>query len=94
MEDNISLAEKEERLQELNNLVNKYAHLSNEKMLNKIVPVLIEGYSDKPGVLMGYTDTSKLVNVIGDEKHIGKIVNVEITDIKSWSLNGRIINED
>jgi tRNA-2-methylthio-N6-dimethylallyladenosine synthase len=94
MEDNISLAEKEERLQKLNDLVNKYAHLSNEKMLNKIVPVLIEGYSDKPGVLMGYTDTFKLVNAIGDEKHIGKIVNVEITDIKSWSLNGRIINED
>lgn len=94
MEDNISLAEKENRLQRLNDLVNKYARLSNENMLNKVVPVLIEGYSDKEGILMGYTDTFKLVNVVGDEKYIGQIVNVLITDIRSWSLNGRIVNED
>jgi tRNA-2-methylthio-N6-dimethylallyladenosine synthase len=64
MEDNISLSVKEDRLQRLNNVVNKYARESNEKMLNKIVPVLIEGYSEKSNdILMGYTDTFKLVNV-------------------------------
>jgi tRNA-2-methylthio-N6-dimethylallyladenosine synthase len=95
MKDNISLDVKEERLQRLNNLVNKYAKESNEKMLHKIVPVLIEGYSEKSNdILMGYTDTFKLVNVEGDSKNIGHIVNVEITDIKSWSLNGRIVNGD
>jgi tRNA-2-methylthio-N6-dimethylallyladenosine synthase len=95
MEDNISLSVKEDRLQRLNNLVNKYAHESNEKMLNKVVPVLIEGYSEKSNAtLMGYTDTFKLVNVEGDSKYIGHIVNVEITDIKSWSLNGRMVNGD
>jgi tRNA-2-methylthio-N6-dimethylallyladenosine synthase len=93
MKDNISLSIKEERLQRLNNLVNKYAKESNEKMLHKIVPVLIEGYSEKSSdILMGYTDTFKLVNVEGDSKNIGHIVNVEITDIKSWSLNGRIVD--
>lgn len=95
MKDDISLEEKEQRLQTLNRVVNKYARLSNEKMLHKIVPVLIEGYSEKGNnMLMGYTDTFKLVNVEGDEKYIGKIVDVEITDIKSWSLNGRIIDGD
>ncbi|MDD4644244.1 MAG: MiaB/RimO family radical SAM methylthiotransferase, partial [Bacilli bacterium] len=95
MKDDISLEEKEQRLQTLNRVVNKYARLSNEKMLHKIVPVLIEGYSEKGNnMLMGYTDTFKLVNVEGDKKYIGKIVDVEITDIKSWSLNGRIINGD
>jgi len=95
MEDNITLEEKELRLQELNKLVNKYSRLSNEKLLHQVVPVLIEGYSEKGNnTLMGYTDTFKLVNVIGDEKHIGKIVDVEITEVKSWSLNGRINDAD
>jgi tRNA-2-methylthio-N6-dimethylallyladenosine synthase len=93
MEDNISLSVKEDRLQRLNNVVNKYARESNEKMLNKIVPVLIEGYSEKSNdILMGYTDTFKLVNVEGNSKNIGCIVNVKITDIKSWSLNGVIVD--
>mgnify|MGYP001149966276 CR=1 FL=1 len=95
MQDNLSLMEKEERLQRLNALVNKYSRLSNEKLLNQTVPVLIEGYSEKGNdTLMGYTDTFKLVNVVGDKKHIGKIVNVEITDVKSWSLNGRVVDAD
>jgi tRNA-2-methylthio-N6-dimethylallyladenosine synthase len=93
MEDNISLSVKEDRLQRLNDVVNKYARESNDKMLNKIVPVLIEGYSEKSNdILMGYTDTFKLVNVDGDPKDIGHIVNVKIIDIKSWSLNGVIVD--
>ena len=39
---------------------------------------------------MGYTETMKLVNVDGDESNIGKIVDVEITEIKTWSLDGKI----
>ena len=41
---------------------------------------------------MGYTDTMKLVNVEGSKENIGKIVNVKITDVKTWSMNGKIIN--
>lgn len=94
MEDNVSLDEKEDRLQRLNKVVNEYARESNEKLLHKIVPVLIEGYSEKSNnMLMGYTDTFKLVNVEGDSQNIGKIVKVEIIDIKSWSLNGRVVND-
>ena len=42
-------------------------------------------------MLMGYTDTMKLVNVIGDEDNIGKIVDVKITSIKTWSMDGEIV---
>ena len=41
---------------------------------------------------MGYTENNKLVNIIGDKKYIGSIVDVEITDAKTWSLDGKIIN--
>jgi len=90
MEDSISVEEKEDRLQRLNEVVNKYALENNMKYKGKIVPVLIEGPSEKNGRLMGYTDTMKLVNVEADPKYIGEIVNVEITDVKTWSLEGVI----
>lgn len=92
MEDSISLEEKEARLQELNKKINYYALENNKKLLNKIVPVLVEGPSEKDkDMLMGYTDTNKLVNFKGPKDLIGKIVNIKITDIKTWSLDGEYI---
>ena len=92
MEDNVSIKEKEDRLHRLNELINKYSLEKNREYVSKNVSVLIEGKSDKEGILMGYTDTMKLVNVVGSESDIGKIVNVKITDAKTWSLNGEVIN--
>ena len=91
MKDDISLSEKEERLYKLNELVNKYSKEANEKYLGKIVKVLLEGESSKKGALMGYTDTMKLVNVKGSADLIGKIVDVRICDVKSFSMDGEII---
>ena len=92
MKDDISLQEKEERLQTLNNLVNKYSKENNLQYLNKIVPVLLEDYSSKnSSYLKGYTDTMKLVNVKADSSYLGKIVNVKITSVKTWSMDGEII---
>lgn len=92
MKDDVSLEIKNERLQKLNELINKYSKEANDRYLNKTVPVLIEGYSEKDNkYLMGYTDTMKLVNVEGSKENIGKIVNVKITDVKTWSMNGKII---
>ena len=91
MKNDLSEKEKNERLYKLNELVNKYANEANQKYLNKIVPVLLEGASEKEGRLMGYTDTMKLVNVEAPSEYIGKIVNVKITSIKTWSLDGKII---
>ncbi len=94
MEDNTPLSIKEERLQILNNLVNQYALETNQKYLNKVVPVLLEGFSEKNDqLLMGYTDTMKLVNVKADAKWLGKIVNVKITDVKTWSMDGEVVEE-
>jgi tRNA-2-methylthio-N6-dimethylallyladenosine synthase len=90
MKDSIPLSVKEERLQILNKLVNKYSLEHNLKYLNKVVPVLIQGISEKDNTkLMGYTDTMKLVNVEAPQNDIGKIINVLITDAKSFSLDGK-----
>lgn len=90
IKDSVPLEEKEKRLQRLNELVNKYAKEANDKYLNKVVKVLIEGPSDKGGKMMGYTDTMKLVNVDCDPKYVGEIVDVVITDVKTWSMEGVI----
>ena len=93
MEDSISLEVKEKRLQELNELINKYSKEANDKYLGKIVPVLIEDFSEKDdSMIMGYTDTMKLVNVKGDSSLIGKIVNVKITDVKTWSMDAEVVD--
>lgn len=95
MKDDVTLEEKENRLRRLNNVVNKYSKESNEKLLDKIVPVLVVGPSMKDeNKVYGYTDTMKLVNIEGAEKSIGKIVDVKITEAKSFSLDGIAINND
>ena len=92
MEDSISMETKEVRLQQLNQLINKYSKEANDKYLGKVVPVLIEGYSEKGEcMLMGYTDTMKLVNVKGNKTMLGQIVDVKITDVKTWSMDGEIM---
>ena len=89
MENKLTEDEKNKRLYELNEVVNKYALENNLKYKGKTVPVLIEGIGEKD-TLFGYTDTMKLVNVVGDVDNIGKIIDVVITDVKTWSLDGEI----
>lgn len=91
MKDDVSLNEKEQRLYKLNEVINKYARCANDALVGKIMPVLLESVSEKDSsMLAGYTDTMKLVNVKADKSYIGKIVNVKITDAKTWSLDGEI----
>ena len=92
MEVNVGFDVKSSRLHKLNEKINYYANLNNQKYLNKVVKVLIEGNSNKEGYLMGYTDTMKLVNVKNVRNCIGEIVNVKITDVKTWSMTGKMID--
>ena len=91
--DNVSMEIKKKRLSKLNKLVNKYALMNNKKYKDKVVDVLIEGESDKNGKYMGYTDTMKLVNVNCDKKYLGQIVKVQITDVKTWSMDGVVVDD-
>lgn len=96
LDDKISMDVKEKRLQTLNELVNKYSLQANQKYLGKIEKVLIEGISEKDNnKVFGYTETMKLVNVTNAQNKIGQIIDVKITEAKSFSLDGEaIINEN
>ena len=89
MTDNIPLEVKQERLYRLNELVNHYAYLNNAAYRGKIVKVLVDGPSKKnPQITSGYTETNKLVNFVSKNAQCGDIVEVRITDAKTWSLDG------
>lgn len=91
MEDSIPLSVKEERLQRLNKLVNEYSNMNNQKYLDKTVKVLLVGESEKDSnKLYGYTETMKLVNVECERDLLGEIVDVKITEAKSFSLDGKV----
>ena len=89
--DDVTLEEKEDRLHRLNEVVNKYFLENNKKLIGKTIKVLVEGVNTngKDG-MYGYTDTNKLVNFLGSTDLTGKIINVKITDAKTWSLDGEI----
>lgn len=88
LKDEISLEEKEERLQRLNNIVNKYFLENNKKLIGSEVLVLTEGISEKKDMYYGYTETNKLVNFTGKDISAGDIIKVEIDEAKTWSLDG------
>ena len=93
MEDNISEKEKSDRLQMLNEKITYYSNLNNQKYLHKTLKVLVDGYSKKnKNVYSGDSEENKLVNFTGDNINVGDIVDVYITEVKSYSLNG--VKED
>ena len=90
IKDNIDSKVKEERLQILNEKINQYSLEHNQEYVGKKVKVLITGPSEKgKNKMCGYTETMKLVNIENAENDLGKIIEVEITDAKSFSLDGK-----
>ncbi|NLC48695.1 MAG: TRAM domain-containing protein, partial [Tenericutes bacterium] len=72
----------------------KYSNESNKRQKDKIVKCLVTGVSDKnKSKVCGYTENMKLVNIEGNKDLIGKIINVRITETKSFSLDGVYIEE-
>ena len=92
MEDNVPMEVKEKRLQELMKHTNHWAKVKNDVYKGKIVKVLVDGPSKKnKDVYSGYTPQNKLVNFTGENIQSGTIVDVEITECKSFSLDGKAI---
>ncbi len=94
MKDAIPESVKMDRLHRLNEVVNKYSNLRNQKLLGTTVKCLVIGESEKDkNKVCGYTENMKLVNIDGPKSLIGNIVSVKITDTKSFSLDGEYIGK-
>ena len=92
MDNHINEDVKKDRFDRLLAVVNEAATKTAQVYQDKVVEVLVEGVSKKnPEYMMGRNRQNKLVNFKGKEDLIGKLVNVKITEPKSFSLNGEMI---
>ncbi|MGL4607326.1 MAG: tRNA (N6-isopentenyl adenosine(37)-C2)-methylthiotransferase MiaB [Eubacteriaceae bacterium] len=94
MEDQIPIEIKQSRMNRCLEVLHELSRTINLTYLGKVLPVLIEEPSkNNPERLSGRTETGKLVNIEGTVEEIGKIVKVKITEAKTFSLNGIIMEE-
>ncbi len=92
MKDNVDMDIKKDRLYRLNEKVKHYANEKNQAMVGTVVKVLIDGPSQKDEtILAGYSEELKLVHIKGSEQLIGQIVDVKITEAKTFNLYGELV---
>ncbi len=92
MKETVSEEVKMDRLHRLNEVVNKYSNEANKRLEGTIQKCLVTDISEKDkNKVCGYTENMKLVNIKGPKSLIGKIVDVRITDAKSFSLDGEYV---
>lgn len=81
---------KKERFEKLLTLQNSISKEINETFLGKKVEILVEGISKtNDNIYTGRTRGNKIVNYKGNKDDVGKIKNILIDDIKTWSLEGK-----
>ena len=91
-EDQIEESEKHRRFDLLVDAVNEISEKKNKAYQDRVEKVLVDGVSkNDKSTLTGRTDGFKLVNFAGKKELIGSLVDVKITDTKTFSLFGEVI---
>ena len=92
MEDQVPEAVKHERFNRLVELVHEIQEEKAVEYQDKVLPVLIEGFSktDKT-MLTGRTESGKTVDLPGSADLIGQIVPVRITKAQTFSCYGEVV---
>lgn len=80
------------RLQELQAAINaNIATISNQR-LGTVQRILVEGGSKRDnGELMGRTECNRVVNFAGHPRLVGQLVDVRITETRSYTLRGEVL---
>ena len=95
MRDNVPMEVKQARLARLNERWNSYALEKNKAYEGRVVKVLVDGPSKKnESAYSGYTETNKLVNFSAEGVAAGDIVEVRITQARTWSLHGELVSRE
>ncbi len=92
MEDNVTPAEKTIRFLELENVQKRVQSQRLSRYPGKVLKVLAEGRSTRTeNGISGHSTCHKVVNFLGGDEHLGKVVDVRVKEIKANSLFGEII---
>jgi len=92
MEDQIPDVIKHNRFDRLLEVLYPIVLERNEQCIGKVYPVLVESASKtSENTLTGRTEHFRLVHFNGSEDLVGKIVNVKITNVKTFHMEGEIV---
>lgn len=87
-------SEKHRRFDLLVSTVNEISEKKNKVYQDRIEKILVDGVSKNNNLMLtGRTDGFKLVNFAGKKDMIGSLVDVRITDAKTFSLLGEVIEK-
>lgn len=85
-------AEKKERLKVLQDLLTAQARRISEQLVGSVQKILVTGSAKKHvGDLMGRTQSNRIVNFSGDPSLIGRFIDVQITELRPYSLRGMVV---
>jgi len=80
------------RLQELQAVINRNIKDISEERVGTVQRLLVEGISKRDGSeLMGRTECNRVVNFAGQERLIGQMIDVKITEAKAYTLRGEVV---
>ncbi|TJX62962.1 tRNA (N6-isopentenyl adenosine(37)-C2)-methylthiotransferase MiaB [Soehngenia saccharolytica] len=83
---------KHDRFQRLLDVLYPIGLESNKRLIKTVQKVLVEEISkNDENILSGRTECNKLVHFKGSRDIIGQIVDVEITNVKTFTLEGRMV---
>ena len=92
LKDNVSMTEKKQRLNFLQETINELSKNKSKKMVGKEVEILIESISSKyNNMVTGRTKNNKMINIPGNKDLIGKILDIKITELNNKSLKGEVL---
>ncbi|MCP3680052.1 MAG: tRNA (N6-isopentenyl adenosine(37)-C2)-methylthiotransferase MiaB [Gammaproteobacteria bacterium] len=90
--DTTPMAEKKQRLAQLQQLLNDNSQKISTAMVDSQQRILVTGQAKKDhSQLSGRTENNRVVNFTADEKFIGQFIYVEITEALPNSLRGQLI---
>ena len=83
---------KERRLHEVQALLNRQMHEISEERVGTVQRILVEGPSKRDAAeLQGRTDCNRVVNFPGHARLIGQLIEVRITEARSFTLRGEAV---
>ena len=85
-------AVKLQRLQQLQAAINANITRISESRLGTVQRLLVEGHAKRDsGELMGRTECNRVVNFAGPARLLGQMVDVRITETRSYTLRGEVV---
>lgn len=95
MDNQIEDSVKHERFNRLLDTLNPVVHENSLKLKDTVQKILVEEVNkDNPSMVSGRSESGKSVYFKGDKDLIGKLVDVKIVDINTWSLQGELITNE